>query len=258
MKNTIYIVITLLMISSSAKADSKEPFQWQIGEELTYSVSWAFIRLGTVRVVVEDSLEINSVKVHHVRFYIDSNPYIFFVDMHSTFDCYIDKHFRPVRYIASENVDDEFKKAVYDFNYTDSLFTVDVYNSANSKRISRNTLALQETTFDGISMIFLTRNRIDSLSSEDVLGFVDANLGRVQLNFKGPGNPIEIEAVDREIPTYFISGEILMEGIAGVTGPYKGWFAKDNSRPPLRAELKVFIGNVVVELESWKNWRPPQ
>ena len=48
-----------------------------------------------------------------------------------------------------------------------------------------------------------------------------------------------------------------MKGIAGVTGPFKGWFARDRQRPPLRALLKVFIGNVEVELEKWEGWNPP-
>jgi hypothetical protein len=60
------------------------------------------------------------------------------------------------------------------------------------------------------------------------------------------------------MPTYFIKGEILMKGIAGVTGPYMGWFAQDNQRPPLKAAMKVFLGNVTVELESWENWAPPR
>ena len=47
-----------------------------------------------------------------------------------------------------------------------------------------------------------------------------------------------------------------MKGIAGVTGPFKGWFAQDAQRPPLRADLKVFIGNVIVKLEKWERWHP--
>lgn len=47
-----------------------------------------------------------------------------------------------------------------------------------------------------------------------------------------------------------------IKGIAGITGPFKGWFAADKQRVPLKAELKVFVGSVKVELEDWKGWEP--
>jgi hypothetical protein len=67
---------------------------------------------------------------------------------------------------------------------------------------------------------------------------------------------VRITALDSPIDCYYIDGEIKTKGIAGVTGPYKGWFAADGQRPPIKAELKVFIGSVKVELEEWKKWEP--
>ena len=57
------------------------------------------------------------------------------------------------------------------------------------------------------------------------------------------------------MPTY-LDGTLPMKGIAGVTGPFKGWFAVDKQRLPLKANLEVWIGSVTVELEKWENWNP--
>ena len=56
------------------------------------------------------------------------------------------------------------------------------------------------------------------------------------------------------MPTIRVEGTFHIKGIAGVTGDYKGWFTLDERRVPLKALMKVFIGNVVVELEAWEKW----
>ena len=67
---------------------------------------------------------------------------------------------------------------------------------------------------------------------------------------------VKIKASDALVQTYYVDGKIPTSGIAGVTGPYKGWFAADHQRPPVKAELKIFVGKVKIELEDWKGWNP--
>ncbi len=178
--------------------------------------------------------------------------------MHSVFDCYLDSAARPIKYIASEKINGEIKKAVYNFNYSDSLFTIDFYEFPDTTKTRHVTLPLKEPVFDGISLISLSRQLITRRQTREVTAFLDDELGRVELNYGGTDKPIKIKAVDQKIPSYYVSGMIRMKGIAGVTGPFQGWFAADSQRPPLYAKLKVFIGNVVVELEEWVNWSPPK
>ncbi len=232
------------------------PFQWRTGESLTYKVEWSYIRLGTVKLTILDSLQMDSVQVHHVRFTLHSNPVLFFVNMHSVFDCYLDNQLRPIHYVARDIHGEDVRKAVYNFFYADSFFTIDFSDTADPKAKRHVKLPLTEPVYDGISMAFFARGHIHEQKTDSVTAFLDDNLGMVALHFKGKGEPIRIHAYSQAIPTYFIDGTILMKGIAGVTGPFKGWFAQDAQRPPLRAYLKVFIGNVIVELEKWERWSP--
>jgi len=250
--------LLLIILQASLYSGSAQTYSRQIGEKLTYKVKWGFIRLGTVSMETCSVSEIDSFKLHHIRFHLDSNPILFFVDMHSVFDCYLDSLARPHKYIASEMVSGEFKKAVYNFNYVDSLFTIDFYSLPDTTKPRRVTLPLTEPVFDGISLISLSRQMIAQKQTRNVVAFLDDELGRVELNYSGSGKPVKIKAVNQKIPSYYVSGMIKMKGIAGVTGPFEGWFAADSQRPPLFAKLKVFVGNVVVELEEWDKWSPPK
>ena len=223
---------------------------------LTYEVSWAFVRLGTITLEVQDSVQVEGIKVQHIRFYLDSNPMLFFIDMHGVYDCYIDQYFRPIKYVAIESEDGVNRRATYNFQYPDSTFTIDIQDKVDTTRYVRKVFPLHETVFDGISLIFYSRKHISDSKTANVTAFFDDVLGRVELNYKGEGSPLEIDAISHKIPAYYVEGEFLMSGIAGVTGPFEGWFAKDSQRPPLLARLKVFVGNVKVELESWSNWSP--
>lgn len=108
--------------------------------------------------------------------------------------------------------------------------------------------------YDGISLVFYSRSQIHNKKSEQVLAFWEDRLGKITLNFKGEAEAVKIGALPDPVPAYYLDGIFHLKGIAGVTGPFKGWFARDDQRPPLRAHLEVFIGHVVVELESWKRW----
>lgn len=229
-------------------------FQWRTGETLTYKVKYSFVRLGTVRLMILDSTQIDSIPVHRIRFNIDSSPLLFFVNVHSVFDCYLDNQMRPIKYIANETEKGKKKIATYHFNYPDSFFTIDMNDETHTTDFTHKVLPLKQNVYDGISLVFYSRSQIHQKRTEKVLAFWEDRVGKITLNFKGPHDPIKIGALEKEMPVYYIDGMFHLKGIAGVTGPFQGWFARDEQRPPLRAYLKVFIGNVVVELEKWERW----
>ena len=48
--------------------------------------------------------------------------------------------------------------------------------------------------------------------------------------------------------------------IFGLTGYFEGWFSNDEASIPIVAKMKVLIGNITLELKSWKRegWIPPK
>ncbi|MCD4676180.1 MAG: DUF3108 domain-containing protein [Desulfobacula sp.] len=250
----IIIFICILLHFPIALLSVENTFQWQVGEELTYKVKWSFIRLGTLKLQVVDTLTIDNTFVYHTRMFIDSNPLLFFVNMHSVYDSYIGEDFYPHLFIADEKIDGVTYKTRYRFNYADSLIHIKMTDVKDTTHIIEKKLPLDEKVQDGMSMIFYARGNVHLKKTETLTAFFEARKGKLDINFKGKDKKIKINSINSPIETYKVFGEANFKAIAGFGGKYSGWFATDKQRPPLKAEMKVFIGNVTIELEEWKNW----
>ena len=250
------ISICFLFLFQTTIFSDDNSFQWQIGEELTYKVKWSFIRLGTLKLQVVDTLTIDNKLVYHTKMFIDSNPLIFFVNMHSVFDSYIDTDFYPHLFIADEKIDGITYKTRYRFSYSDSLIDIKMTDVKDTTHTIEKKLPLNEKVQDGMSMIFYARGNVHLKKTEKLTAFLEARKGKLDIHFSGKDKKIEINSIDSKMETYGVHGKAYFKAIAGFGGKYRGWFATDNRRPPLKAEMKVFIGKVKVELESWKKWEP--
>ncbi len=250
MKKRIIFCFLFILLVQNLQAQ----FNWRTGERFTYGVKWGFLRLGTVSVSVTDSTSIDSIAVHRIKLTIDSGPLIFFVNMHSVFDCFLDNQFRPIRYKITDVYDDENHNADYYFNYPDSFFTIDFDFEREDEKLSHLKLPLKQDIYEGLSLIYYSRSKIHEKKSEKVMIFWEDYLGFVSINYKGESDSLKIDALEEKLPTYFVDGVIHVKGIAGLSGPFKSWFARDRQRPPLKAYLEVFVGSVVVELEKWEKW----
>jgi hypothetical protein len=250
----IFILGVLLFPNLLLSNDN--PFKWKIGEELTYKVKWAFIRLGTLKLQICDSLVIDNTLVYHVRLLIDSNPLLFFVNMHNVYNSYLDKDFQLQLFYAEEKIDDVTYRAEYRLDYSDSLIHIDMTDIKDPAKTIKKSVPFQKTILDGTSLIYYARKNAISTKTDTAIAFFESEQGEVVINFKGKKGRIKISALDSSVESYYVDGKMNTIGIAGVSGPFKGWFAVDEQRIPLKVELKVFVGSVKVELEEWKEWEP--
>jgi len=250
------ILILVVLLFPNFLLSNDDSFKWKIGEELTYKVKWAFIRLGTLKLQICDSLVIDSTFVYHVRLHIDSNPLLFFVNMHNVYNSYLDKNFQLQLFYAEEKIDDVNYKAEYRLDYSDSLIHINMTDIKDATKTIKKSEPFQETVLDGTSLVYYARKNAISTKTDTVITFFESEQGEVIINFKGKKGRIKISALDSAVESYFVDGRMNTIGIAGVTGPFKGWFTVDEQRIPLKVALKVFIGSVKVELEEWKGWEP--
>lgn len=232
------------------------PFRMQIGEEFTYKVRWSFIRLGTVRLHLQDTINLNQQRMYRVKFYIDSNPYIFIVNMHSVFETYLNEFFQPIIYRATENDNDRRSQSEYRFDYQNHTIQWRKWHVDNKKNEQQKIFHLDEQIYDGLTLIYYARRHVHRAKTDTLIAFHEDQQGEITIHFTGRDEKITTEPFPQGLDCYLLHGTVYMKGIAGVTGPYKGWFSKDALRVPVKAELKVFIGNVTAELEKWKNWQP--
>ena len=231
-------------------------FKWKIGEELTYKVKWSFIRLGTLKLEIADTSVVDGTLLYHVKLHIDSNPILFFVNMHNVYDSFINENFQLHHFYAKEKIDEVTYLAEYRIDYADSLIFINMTDANDPSKTIERSIPFERTILDGTSLVFYARKQVVSAKKDTVESFFESERGKVAFNFHGKKHQVKIAALDSPINCYYVDGKIDTRGIAGVTGPYKGWFAADGQRPPIKAELKVFIGNVKIELEEWKKWQP--
>jgi hypothetical protein len=253
----IFIIILVLGFYTPKLIYSNDfAFKWRIGEELTYKVKWAFIRLGTLKLEVADTTFVDDKLIYHVKLHVDSNPMLFFVNMHNVYNSFINENFQLHHFYAKEVIDDLTYKAEYKIDYGDSLILINMTDVDDTTKNIKRSMPFERTILDGTSLVFYARKQAVTTKKDTVESFFESERGRVAFNFHGRKDLVTIAALDSPIECFYIDGKIHTKGIAGITGPYKGWFAADGQRPPIKAELKVFIGSVKVELEKWKKWEP--
>ncbi len=147
-------------------------------------------------------------------------------------------------------------EAKYSIDYANSLILINMTDLDDTTRKIERLIPFERTILEGTSLFFYARKHAVKTKNDTVESFFESERGKVAFNFHEKKDQVTIAALDSPIECYYIDGKIDTKGIAGVTGPYKGLFAADGQRPPIKAELKVFIGSVKVELEKWKKWEP--
>ena len=98
---------------------------------------------------------IDSESVYHIKVFIDSNPTLFFVNIHSIFESYIDKNFRIRLFRAVEKIKNVKYDTEYRFNYWDRLIDVHVTDVKDTLEVIDKQLPHDKKVLDGISLVFL-------------------------------------------------------------------------------------------------------
>lgn len=251
-KNTIIALILIILINNPLNRiySQEAGFKWHPGEELVYNVKWSFIHLGKLKLQLfeNNSNEYNT--KYYSRLFVDSNPLLFFVNMHSVFETYLDENFRPAVHLAYEKIDDINYFTQHYFNYEDSTIFLKMTSVEDTTKVIEREYPLVDKYYDAISLVHHTRYMIDQVKSDTLKSFFGEKIGDVAINYHGVQDEVFSEYENQGDKMYYVDGIFLLKGVAGLTGPYKGWFVGSERRIPVKAELKVFIGNVAVELDS--------
>ena len=245
-----FIILLILVVSFSQVLSQDKGYKWYPGEELVYNVSWTFINLGKLRVQVFENKSKEIRGKYYCRLFVDSNPLLFFVNMHSMFETYVSEDFKPYLHQAYENIDDVNYFTQHYFNYADSTIKLKMTSVKDSTKVIQRTYPLVDKYYDALTLVYHTRAMVDRVESDTLKSFFGQEIGNVAISYHGAQKEIFSDYEDQYDKMYLVDGTFLMKGVAGLTGPYKGWFVGSERRIPIKAELKVFLGNVVVKLDS--------
>jgi hypothetical protein len=233
---------------------------FQVGEELTYNVSYASFDIGQVRIKLVDKVSKDEKMVCKGMAYIDSYKNVPFVNLHAIYEDIFEDHMYATWFRSRNKQDDDWEFFVYNFDYPKKSMYIE-QGAWNSKKVlQRDTLHLDTLCQDGLSLFYFTRANVLTTQELDVPTVVKEKNGMTHIRFQRVRDHEKIEAVDYPIDVVHFEGEAGFVGIFGLTGAFEGWFSNDAARVPIVAKMKVLLGTIRLELMKWKRtgWTPPR
>jgi hypothetical protein len=248
------VIFVMLTITHQSFADMFFP-----GERLYYKVSFFGITLGHITINIEGEEDLKGNKVVKTKGYMQSNPDIPFVNLQASYESWMDpsgafSH----QFIGKVMIED----GTWDFHQIDFDY--------NKKKIHTKKWIHKEVFFDstyytskkycdGLSLFFLARQFTKLGKSIRIPTIVDYDTVFTVINFMNKKAESEIKAVKYKIKTVYFNGKANWTGIYGLTGEFEGWFSDDDASVPIKAKMKVYVGNIDIELLEWSrgNWSPP-
>lgn len=253
---TIACALVGMFIVASANAQS---FIYP-GEDLTYRVSYAGITLGTVRSLTEPYTTHEGRKAIKVKVFINSNPNIPFVSLHSIYQSWMDS---TATYSYNFNASTQIEENLWEFDqylfdYSNMNLTLETYR--DKKLLKKKEIGIKKYCNDGSSLLYAARTLCNSKKTIKLPTVIMGDTATTVINFRGTKQTTDIDAVNYPIMTTHFDGTANWTGVYGLTGSFEGWFSDDAARVPIKAKMKVYIGSVTLELQSWKrgNWQPPK
>lgn len=260
---SVFIFYLSAIISASAADKPKTlplPGEMTVGEELTYVVSYSFIKLGEVTLKIREKKNINGKEYFSTIAYIDSYEGIPFVDLHQIYESYVSRNLFSYFFKGIVKYENYSSYTTYDFDYKKSLIAVKKGKVFPSELWTDSTAKADTFYQDGLSIFYYARMNLGAEKYVRIPCFVNEEKVYTDINFRNVSEGISIEAVDYEIDCIKLDGETDFVSVFGLTGFFEGWFSNDNAYIPVLAKMKVLIGNITLELKNWKRkgWTPPK
>ncbi len=250
-------------MKNSGWADAGTNSVVDVNEEMTFEASYLIFKIGAVRFQVLEKTTYDSVPAYRLRAYIDSYSGIPFVDLHAVYDTYADAGSLTCLFTSNSQREDN------GWVYTSTLFDTNRkiltwMQSKNGEVIKKVDCPLDKNYTDGLSFVYYLREacrNADGRKTHLVIPVaVDTLLSSIDITVDEAREACDVKAFDFPLDAYRLSGHMNFKGFFGVSGDFVGWMSADPDVVPLRANVKVILGSVVVKLKDIRknNWTPPR
>ena len=227
-----------------------DPIILNVGEILKYEISYGWIHLGEMSIVVKDELEYRGNQCYLVEYKVDTAAGLPFITMHHRYLAYLDKKsmlgYKSMTYTEAS---DGFNRKSYIMDYKNKK--LEIYRIREDGRISFAQKALPDVAVDAMSLLFYARNLIKNKLSTTVTTIIDDNFKTADIYFQNQQENIEI--LNQTVNSEEVFAQANFEGIAGMTGEVWGWFVDtDVSCVPAIGKAQIFLGKVTLTLVKWR------
>ncbi len=259
----IFAFIFFLILAFTPNTISQEKNNdvlMQSGEYLEYEVSFFGVRLGSIKMYVDNKDKINGVLAYKVRALIKSYDKIPFVDLDAKFESWIDPSVSFSQKFVSnyKKSDKSWAFQQLDFDYTNKKY---VFRKWQDKKLeAETTIQTSRRWNDGSSLFFLSRRFLNYKKTIKIPTIIEKDTCFTTINFHGKRESIKIDAINYPVKTVYFDGVADWEGLYGLKGNFEGWFSDDEAAVPILAKMNVYVGKVNIELKKWTRagWTPPR
>lgn len=268
MNNFVALVLFLIIyiysfesVEDKIKANNPtNPNALKVGEELTYIVRYAFIPIGEIKLKILRKYSKDGRTVYETKANIDSYEGLPFVDLHSVYTSHVTDKFYSEFFFALDKYSYGWTFTKYDFDYKKGYLVAQRGFRDGWKVHFHDTVFIYEPIQDGLSIYYYARGFARQEKSFNIITYINEHMSTTKINFYKKTYPVKIDAVDYDIDCVRLDGVLGYTGIFGLSGNYEGYFTNDEACIPIKATLKVIIGNINIELKSWKRdgWKPPR
>ncbi len=229
------------------------------GEELVYNVRYGFIDLGQVRIKAGKTVREQGHTYFQGEAVIQSYQGVPFVDLHAIYQSSFDSLGFSRHFLGKSREDESWSFSEYFFQYDSSRVIMEM-GSTDHVVERRDTMNLETNYHDGLSLFFYAREKLFSGKKLTIPTLVKEKKGTTLIDFRVERGVVESDFIDYPVDVIGFDGTAQFVGIFGLTGDFEGWFSNDSARVPIKANMKVIIGSVTIELVSWKRegWEPPK
>lgn len=258
MKFIINFIFILFFSLKSFSQPINKPFF--VGEELLYEVKYSIFRLGTIKIVTLASETEDGKIVYETKGFIDSYDGLPFVDLHSIYySKFVDEIYSKM-FIGLDKYKNEWRFTKYEFDYPKKKVYIQKGLQQDWKIDFTQTMNIESPVQDGLSLFFYARKFSRYNKTVDVPTFLNETNTNTTINFHPESIGVKIEAVNYKVDCCRLDGLARFKGIFGLTGEFEGYFSNDEACIPIKAKMNVILGNISVELKSWKRdgWQPPK
>jgi len=244
-------VILMLADRSTAQEQPRPRAPFMVGEVLRYKVKWTFFRLGTVTI---RQLSANSSDPTQflLEMSVQSNPSLPFIDVNFLHQTHLTTASQCLVRETIISGEDPSERTLYWYDAaSQQIFMVD---SAGGKLTRRDSLLIKAPCYDALGLLMRSRGLSGSGISLTMPTLNDYEIKPTEITFPNEVEEIEVAALDRPIRARRVEGTAKWVGrsFAGMSGPFRAWVSDDEAAVPLKANVEIFLGSIILELESFE------
>lgn len=260
-----WIVVTLILaLPQDVQTEDHSPISRVFipGEELCYKVRWNFVRLGEITIRTTQDSSCTSAYDFRLSMIVKSNPDLPFIWIQEYNESLFDALTMKSNWFRARHRNGEDYYAVTQIH--DSLQQMMTYTRTdlNTARLVRSdTLHNVSKYVEGPSLFFTARCLSRCVGKQNVPTLIEGKMHSTAIRTDGTIEEISIAAIDYPVRTRLLTGHAHWTGgsAAGISGEFTGWMSDDEAAVPIKAEMKIILGSITLELEKWTRpgWRAP-